>query len=412
MGDWIYYITLLRFSDVSERVSMVFEIHKSEKLSQWIQRQVSNRTSDIADYLETQEQRFFNSLILGIYGGKPSWQEIEIKESPEIYDEESISYLDRSFGVLTLNGDEKIFPIDGQHRTKAIKEVIKRGNFEGLAQDEVSAIFVAHKDTIEGEERTRRLFTTLNRYAKPVSKSEIIALDEDDNCAILTRTLVDDFELLKDKILFSKSKSISADKKSTFTNIIVLYDSITTLLTDRKVASLKVGGESYTNFTKKRASDKLLLDKRGFLESLFEELANNIPVFKAFFMEGEKVNRADTSSSLLFRPIGQTVLFNTLKVAIDRGIKDKAIDFFVKADFSLNNTIWQKVFWNSDISQINTNKTSQNYATLLILKHLELSFELSAGFKEIFASYDINPANLLDNNYSNTNSEKENNSSK
>lgn len=71
MGDWIYYVTILKFEDVAERVSMAFEIHKSRKLSEWIQRQLTNRTSDITAYLESQEQRFFNSLILGIYGGSP-----------------------------------------------------------------------------------------------------------------------------------------------------------------------------------------------------------------------------------------------------------------------------------------------------------------------------------------------------
>ena len=52
-------------------------------------------------------------------------------------------------------------------------------------------------------ERTRRLFTTLNRYAKPVKKSEIIALDEDDIIAIITRELVEKYPLFREKFLFS-----------------------------------------------------------------------------------------------------------------------------------------------------------------------------------------------------------------
>jgi len=39
--------------------------------------------------------------------------------------------------------------------------------------------------------RTRRLFTTLNKTAKAVTKGEIIALDEDDVMAIVVRNLVE-----------------------------------------------------------------------------------------------------------------------------------------------------------------------------------------------------------------------------
>jgi hypothetical protein len=39
----------------------------------------------------------------------------------------------------------------------------------------------------KGLQGTRRLFTTLNRYAKHVHKTEILALDEADAMAILTR---------------------------------------------------------------------------------------------------------------------------------------------------------------------------------------------------------------------------------
>lgn len=392
MGDWIYYITLLRFKDVSERISMAFEIHKNEKLSRWIQRQLTNRTGDIVSYLESQEQRFFNSLILGIYGGKPSWQEIEIKDSPNVYDEESIDYLDRSFGVLTLNGDEKIFPIDGQHRTKAIRDVLAKS--ENLANEEIAAIFVAHKTTPEGEERTRRLFTTLNRYAKPVSKSEIIALDEDDNCAILTRRLVDDFELFKGRILLSKTKSINPQNTKAFTNIIVIYDSLVTLLTNKRVAGIAVSGENYNMFTKKRVTDEALEHKSIFLKSLFIELVSSIPVLKDFFIDNLEVDRSQLGSSLLFRPIGQNIFFMVLKVAMDREKKEEALAFFAGTDFSLDNPVWNKIFWDEEVSNIKTNKTLQNYAAQLILKKIGVNFAMSATYREIHSNYGISDKDL------------------
>lgn len=370
---------------------MVAEIHKSEKLSEWIQRQVGNRTGDIVKYLESQDQRFFNSLILGIYGGKPYWQEIEIKETPIVYDEKNLDYLDRTFGVLTLNGDEKIFAIDGQHRIKAIKEALSKPENSHLAEEEVAVIFLGHKETQEGRQRTRRLFTTLNRYAKPVSKSEIIALDEDDNCAVLTRSLVDDFELFKGKILLSKNKSINPRNKTAFTNIITIYDSLLTLLTDKRVAgTISVSGENSKIFTNKRVSDEFLSEKEEFIKSLFIEISKEIPVLAEVFYQNKPIERTDLKTSLLFRPIGMNIFFMVIKVAIENDFKDEAIQFFAKNDFSLNHLIWNKIFWNEEVENIVTNKTLQNFAALLILKKLGYDFNLTATYKEIFNNYNFN----------------------
>lgn len=72
-----------------------------------------------------------------------------------------------------------MFTLDGQHRLAGIQQAIEKG-LEQDPFDEVSVIFLAHEDTRPGLERTRRLFTTLNKTAKPVSKGDIIALDEDE----------------------------------------------------------------------------------------------------------------------------------------------------------------------------------------------------------------------------------------
>jgi DNA sulfur modification protein DndB len=71
MGDWIYYSALMSMKDIANRVSMVQDVHKSQRLGDWIQRQVdaSIHSASIKDYLLTQPQRFFNSIVLGVYGG-------------------------------------------------------------------------------------------------------------------------------------------------------------------------------------------------------------------------------------------------------------------------------------------------------------------------------------------------------
>lgn len=260
IGDWIYYITLMSFQEVSTRVKLPREIDKKYdeeklKLGDWIQRKIeTNRIKHLVNYMKQQKQRFFNSLILGIYDGSPTWQEINVQHTNIFNDESELTYLSKTFGILTLKGDESIFAIDGQHRAYAIRGAVKEK--ENLKSEEIATIFVAHKTTEDGKIRTRRLFSTLNKFAKPVSPSEIIALSEDNNCAVITRYLVDEFGLFKDKILIIKNRSINPDNKTAFTNIMVLYDIVERLLTDKPVVAIKVKGRSKNTFTSVRVTDE------------------------------------------------------------------------------------------------------------------------------------------------------------
>ena len=75
------------------------------------------------------------------------------------------------------------------------------------------------------EGRTRRLFSTLNRQAKPVSKGEIVALDEDDAFAVVTRWLVERFRPLTGaRVAFSKQTPIPKNNAVAITTILGLYD--------------------------------------------------------------------------------------------------------------------------------------------------------------------------------------------
>lgn len=82
MGDWVYYITFLRMKDIVDRVNFAEEIHPDKSLSRLIQRQLEESHAEkIAQYLLTQPQRFFNSLVVGIYKGAPQWYEFDIRKN-------------------------------------------------------------------------------------------------------------------------------------------------------------------------------------------------------------------------------------------------------------------------------------------------------------------------------------------
>jgi len=397
IGDWNYYVTVLSFQEVANRVKLPREIDKKYeeeklKLGDWIQRKIeTNRIKHLISYLKDQKQRFFNGLILGIYDGNPTWQEIDVQQSDVYDDEAEMNYLSKTFGILTLKGDESIFAIDGQHRAFAIRGAIKEK--DDLKNEEIATIFVAHKATDEGKIRTRRLFSTLNKFAKPVSQSEIIALSEDNNCAVITRHLVDEFDLLKGKVLVIKNRSINPENQTAFTNIMVLYDIVERLLTNKTVVGINVKGRDKNEFTSVRTSDEEIKSATKEIEKIFLELSKEITSLNKFF-NGAKIDRSNEKTSLLFRPIGQNVFFNVLKVGISESKKKIVIDYFSKDKFNLLNKTWRRIFWDEETGTIITDKARQRFATLIILEHLGFKVKRTKKDQITFDSFNINPKKI------------------
>ena len=157
MGIWVYYISSLSFNQVLKYVSPINdELHKSELLSQMIQRSITENYKNIANYLISQEERFFNALILAVYDGEPIWNEIRIEDEngQDNYD----------LGVLTLSGQEKIFPVDGQHRVAGIKEALELN--QNIGEERVPVIFIGHLLDVEVKTASRLLSNACLKWRK------------------------------------------------------------------------------------------------------------------------------------------------------------------------------------------------------------------------------------------------------
>ena len=216
VGIWIYYVSTMTYAQVNKFVKKVDnELHKSTVLREMLQRSITANYKQIAAYIAQQEERFFNSLVLAVYDGDPKWHEVRLDygNDEEYYD----------IGLLELTGDEKIFPVDGQHRVEGIKKVLSES--DKYDEESIPVIFIGHKNDDDGMQRARRLFSTLNRYAKPVSRRDIIALDEDDSVAIASRELIETHPLFEnERILDSMGKAIPESNKTAFTTIITFYE--------------------------------------------------------------------------------------------------------------------------------------------------------------------------------------------
>ena len=340
MGNWGYYVSTMTYKQLSEFVKMPDEVTsdaglKDAGLSERIQRSLTDSFKDIIKYLNKDEDRFFNALILAVYGGKPSWYAGVFEKDGERFN---------NIGVLVFNGDEEIFPVDGQHRLKAIKEIVAEGNEN--EDEEVPVIFVAHKNT--DVERTRRLFISLNT-TNPVSLSEMIALDEDDIVYIATRDIIEKTDLFTDKLSLSKTEAMSTTDNQNFTNIISLSKCIASLLSSFMGEEQDI--EDYRMF---RRNDEEIKDFEKYVEEFWKYFIKNIPDVKAFF-DGEykKDLRGLNGGNMLFRPRGLCPFVDAISTICcneeETTYKD-VIDFFSNLEFSLTSKLWINILWDGKIA--------------------------------------------------------------
>lgn len=349
MGDWVYYACLMNLNEICTRVNFAEEIHKSEQLSEMIQRQLKKgRGAQIADYLKQQPERFFNSLVVATYGGQPSWHALADVKSKFSHDElnnlsdETVS----SVGFLTLTGEERLFALDGQHRLAGIKKAIKDG-FDDDPYDDISVIFVGHKETPKGLERTRRLFTTLNKTARPVGKGEIIALDEDDVMAICVRRLIEQTELFSDKkVAFVASNNMPTSNTTSLTTIANLYDVLTILFTNAHTELRKQKAE----LQRVRPDDELLEQYFQFAKKYFVELRKNFKALEEFFSVEDteavvKKYRGNHGGHVLFRPVGLEIVTRVImRVSKDMSLS-KAVRLVAQLPHSLEEKPYPFLMW-------------------------------------------------------------------
>lgn len=369
IGDWTYYICLLRMKDVAERISDVADIHSNENFKDMLQRRLTDRSQDIAKYLVNQSQRFFNAIVVGTYGGNPNWFELDINVEGSVLDPLP-DYIEGTLGILSFDGTENLWAIDGQHRVSGIKQAIKQK--PDLDDEEICAIFVSgvssskrEKDP-DGFERTRRLFTTLNKYAKKVTKRDIIALDEDDLVAIITRFVIDEFDLLKDRISVGHSRSIPPSDKNSLTTIEIIYDVLDIILKDKtniawkKYKAVRPPEDELEHYQERSISYLTLLSE------CFQEIGD--------YLENEELERAaepyrnESGGHLIFRPIGFLLVSRVIKLLLDHDdySLEEAVSLVSEVPMQLANSPWGDLLWDVRNGRMLTSGPNQKVAKWLM----------------------------------------------
>ena len=353
IGDWIYYVCLMRLADVSARVSEATDIHESRSLQDLIQRALTSNANRISEYLLRQEQRFLGALVVGVYGGEPEFFEVNVRQNVYLAPER-VELLEMALGVLRLGGAEQLFAIDGQHRVVGIRKAV--ADRPALGQEEVPAIFVAHSLS-----RTRRLFTTLNRYAKPVSFTEKVALDEDDVVAIVARDLLDRHPLLRDRVSLAKSPNLARRDGRNFTNLPALYNSLNLYVRDQR---------KWADFRKVRPPDDVIRAYYSRASELFDGMVATIPACREFIQSGDATRfRNEQGGHLLFRPIGLRAFVSAVRRLCDSGIVlREALERLEGAPMELGGEPWVGLLWGARTQTMVTTKETLS-ASIQILIH-------------------------------------------
>jgi DNA sulfur modification protein DndB len=230
VGAWRYYACRMKYAEVARQVNFASELDSNQELGLLIQWGISARAKGITKYLLNSPHRFLGGIVVAVRGGDAQYTPL-LMDDPD----GMLTGLDREFGVLTFDGTQQYFVLDGQYRLRAIKDALKQK--PELGHEDICVLIVTHYDSPEGRIHTRRLFSNINRNAVKTAAAEDIVLDEDDGFAVLTRRVLDEHEFLKmdgrvksiarrgaEGVLKLAGNNINKGDPKALTTLPVLYD--------------------------------------------------------------------------------------------------------------------------------------------------------------------------------------------
>lgn len=402
MGDWNYYVTVMKLGKIAKECQLAEEIHANRDLDDMIQREISSRVrKEMVPYLLQESQRFYGALVVAVYGGEPDFQPVKVDEHELLNDRDGEAGY--GFGLLRFDGSQVYYALDGQHRLKSIQLAVQEK--PELRQEEITVIILKHEIDKEGLQRTRRLFSTLNRRAKPTSKGLNIAIDEDDAVAILSRRLVKENEVLSQLVSCSTgSKQLSNTKSndSYITTLAAFYEVNEILMA---VPLMERGQALDTDFKQFRPSEDDLENFYQFLESIWLQLLQCCPGFEAVLQGRQKpgdlrketygggmiltddAGKPVSGGSVFARPIGQFVIAEVLQnVGLQsKSIKDAIPAVMENISMDINSPPWVGIIWNPTTRKIIGGKPERKLLSAIITYALGL--KVSEKVRELKQKY-------------------------
>lgn len=333
MGDWSYYIVRMTMREVALEVDLASKLWTDETLSEAIQRAVkeSRVKHELVKFLSRRPDRFFSSLVVAAIGGNPTWKPV------------ASGFSEDTFGELTFQDDPQYYALDGQHRLTSIKELLAdlAGAPQGFANEHISVIVIPRPDPTQERDRLvwvqryRRLFSSLNRYAKPTDTDTNIIMDEDDVFAIATRALISDHEFFRVPLPQKQSFKVLTSGKNLrsghqyFTSLQTLYYMNKVLLMGPERKQKFGRPKDLRVFLQFRPDDAEIESYNNQISRIWSALLDAFPVLQRnpVLMRAHDVSEEDPekyADHLAFWPVGQEVLARVARSLLDFADLDPA----------------------------------------------------------------------------------------
>ena len=126
------------------------------------------------DYFAQLEDRILNSLVVLSIGGEPKFNSVVIEDSPE-FNLIGREEFDDTFGIISFNGKQKFYAIEGQEKLVAIRNLLDRKNrhsssFSGeIENEEIAVIMFVFK------ERNEKFMERYEKYRSNLNKLSALA---------------------------------------------------------------------------------------------------------------------------------------------------------------------------------------------------------------------------------------------
>ncbi len=264
--------------------------------------------AQLAPYIAKNEDRFFGSIIVLVYKGEITFETLSdlMKNIPAAYRQNS-----QRIGFITIDGGTLIV-LDGQHRLLALR-MVQQGEVPGehaaeVVDDEVCVIFITHETDV----KTRRIFNTVNRYAKQTSRGDNIITSEDDGYAIVSRWLLRETEPLGKPVDIVNWKSNTLVKRSAqLTTISAIYETVKLILKSHEIEKLS---------EQDRPTDEELDTYLGYCSEVWDAILQGMPAYREALADPSRIpamREDDASTALLFKPAGQIAFVDGLLRAVD-----------------------------------------------------------------------------------------------
>ena len=370
-GSTKFWIVTMPAKELTERLTIPTELDGWEEMSieERYQRDIDyNRVrKQIAPYLTTDEDRFFGAFIVSMVNGENV--EFEplgsmVTRIPNLY-----KTAGNTFGFLTLEGDEILVPLDGQHRLAALEFAIsgkdqRQQPISGMAanldvgKDVCTVILIKHD-----RDKSRKIFNKVNRYAKATSKGENLLTADDDAVAVIVRENVSD-EIIPARLINYKSNSLSATSPA-FTTLATLYEATKDYLQDLNGA--KIDTQNLPSPAEKQVWQDAAVE---FWNTFCDRVDLISQALHDPSEAGDGKRQELRNDFLLGKPFTQMCLVNALirlRAPLDNGTRlawPAVYDRVNTLDWSTNNPIWRGVIMGGD--RILSGRTAVVFASQVI----------------------------------------------